>query len=332
MVDTPIGTNSPNYTLVSGDVGATIFCRVTATNASGSAQAFSNAVGPVAAAGGPVPGITTAPAVTVAVGGASVSCSTGTWTNTPTGYAYQWYSDETPDVAISGATSATYVIDGGVIAAPAAWAFIASISAAGLGDVPFTSSAIDTTGADLLIVAVGYAASSTNAAVTDSMGNTWAATTRPTDIGNMQSRILYCKPTVVGPGHTITVTSVGSAARAAVTFAAFSGAHATPFDQQNAQCDYSAVATAGSITPSVDNCLVVSVVGVETSTITPTISGGGTWTMLPNVPAAAIVRTDVPHYGSRMAYSQQATLAATNPSWAIDEISWSSTIASFKPV
>ena len=53
MVDTPIGTNSPNYTLVSGDVGATIFCRVTATNASGSAQAFSNAVGPVAAAAAP---------------------------------------------------------------------------------------------------------------------------------------------------------------------------------------------------------------------------------------------------------------------------------------
>ena len=74
MVDTPIGTNSPNYMLQPEDVGATVFCRVTATNAIGSAQAFSNAVGPVAAAGGPVPGITTAPAVTVAVGGASVSC------------------------------------------------------------------------------------------------------------------------------------------------------------------------------------------------------------------------------------------------------------------
>ena len=61
MVDTPIGTNSPNYTLVSGDVGATIFCRVTATNASGSAHAFSNAVGPVVAAGG---GDTSAPAMT----------------------------------------------------------------------------------------------------------------------------------------------------------------------------------------------------------------------------------------------------------------------------
>jgi hypothetical protein len=34
------------------DVGQRIFCRVTATNASGSAQAFSNVVGPVAAGGG----------------------------------------------------------------------------------------------------------------------------------------------------------------------------------------------------------------------------------------------------------------------------------------
>lgn len=123
MVDTPIGTNSPNYTLVSGDIGATVFCRVTATNAVGSAQALSNAVGPVAAAAAGAPAITTPPAVTVAPGGASVSCDTGTWTNSPTGYAYQWYSDETPDVAISGATSATYVIDGGVIAAPGTTTF-----------------------------------------------------------------------------------------------------------------------------------------------------------------------------------------------------------------
>ena len=50
MVDTPIGTNSPNYTLVSGDLGATIYCRVTATNASGSSNAISNVVGPVTAA------------------------------------------------------------------------------------------------------------------------------------------------------------------------------------------------------------------------------------------------------------------------------------------
>ena len=50
MPDTPIGTNSPDYTLVTADLGADIYCKVTATNASGTANADSNTVGPVAAA------------------------------------------------------------------------------------------------------------------------------------------------------------------------------------------------------------------------------------------------------------------------------------------
>ena len=45
--------------------------------------------------------------------GSTLSCTTGTWTNSPTGYAYTWLRGGT---AISGATSATYVTvtaDGG---------------------------------------------------------------------------------------------------------------------------------------------------------------------------------------------------------------------------
>ena len=52
MPDTPVGTNSPDYTLTSADLGATIYCKVTATNASGTANADSNTVGPVTAAAG----------------------------------------------------------------------------------------------------------------------------------------------------------------------------------------------------------------------------------------------------------------------------------------
>jgi hypothetical protein len=37
--------------------------------------------------------------------GETLSCTTGTWTNSPSGYAYQWLRD---DVEISGATSSTY--------------------------------------------------------------------------------------------------------------------------------------------------------------------------------------------------------------------------------
>ena len=117
MPDVPIGTNSENYTLVSGDVGALIFCRVTATNAGGNAMAQSNTVGPIAAAGaGTVPINTTAPAIddiTPEVD-ETLTCSTGIWTNTPTGYAFQWFY-WTADVGglptgtpILGATASTY--------------------------------------------------------------------------------------------------------------------------------------------------------------------------------------------------------------------------------
>jgi len=56
MVDVVVGIDSPNYTPVAGDVGANLYCKVTATNSVGSANANSNTVGPVeaaAAAGGP---------------------------------------------------------------------------------------------------------------------------------------------------------------------------------------------------------------------------------------------------------------------------------------
>src|SRR5215204_3185730 len=49
MVDVVVGTDSPNYTPVAGDVGANLYCKVTATNAVGSADANSNTVGPVEA-------------------------------------------------------------------------------------------------------------------------------------------------------------------------------------------------------------------------------------------------------------------------------------------
>lgn len=53
MPDTPIGTDSPNYgPLTSADLGTSIYCRVTATNSVGSANANSNTVGPVVAAPG----------------------------------------------------------------------------------------------------------------------------------------------------------------------------------------------------------------------------------------------------------------------------------------
>ncbi len=56
----------------------------------------------------PTPVNTAAPTVTgTPVPGQTLTCSTGTWTNTPTGYSYAWLRDGAP---IAGQTAATYVV------------------------------------------------------------------------------------------------------------------------------------------------------------------------------------------------------------------------------
>lgn len=102
------GAASSSYMLVTADVGFLMHCEVTATNASGSGLASSNNTTVVLS----IPPVNTvAPALTVAGGTAVVAavatCTQGTWSNSPTGYTYQWYRGST---AIAGATATTYTL------------------------------------------------------------------------------------------------------------------------------------------------------------------------------------------------------------------------------
>jgi hypothetical protein len=67
--------------------------------------------GKVSAPPAPVPVNTIAPAITGSASqGSTLTVSNGTWTNSPTGYAYQWLQD---GVTIVGATAATYALVSG---------------------------------------------------------------------------------------------------------------------------------------------------------------------------------------------------------------------------
>jgi hypothetical protein len=99
------GATSSTYALISSEVGETITVTVTATNFGGSATATSNSVGPVTS-GAPVNTATPTISGTAQVGD-TLTASTGTWTNSPTAYSYQWNANGT---AISGATSSTYTL------------------------------------------------------------------------------------------------------------------------------------------------------------------------------------------------------------------------------
>ena len=95
------GATSATYVVVSADLGHALTCTVTATNAFGSTPATSNSVLIVA-----LPANTAAPVISGSLTvGSTLSCTQGTWTNSPTSYAYQWQRGGTN---ISGATSSSY--------------------------------------------------------------------------------------------------------------------------------------------------------------------------------------------------------------------------------
>lgn len=89
-----------------------------------------------------------------------------------------------------------------------------------------TSSAINSTGADLVIAAASYY--NTSPTVTDSAGNTWTYATIRSG-GIYRTRIAYCLAPTTSASHTITWS--GSSSYPSIAFAAFSGVDS--YDQES---------------------------------------------------------------------------------------------------
>jgi hypothetical protein len=84
------GAISPTYGTVSADTGTLVSCKVTSTNTAGSASATSNGLSISAN----VPLNTVAPVISGnGIVGSTLSCTNGTWTNSPTSYTYLWDGD-----------------------------------------------------------------------------------------------------------------------------------------------------------------------------------------------------------------------------------------------
>ena len=114
-----VGATKSSYKLLAGDVGHTVRVVVTATNAGGSTPATSAQTGVVDAEPVTPPKNTGLPAITgVAVEGQSLSASTGTWTGSPTSFAYQWEDCNTAGEScseVSGATGSSYLLGSGAV-------------------------------------------------------------------------------------------------------------------------------------------------------------------------------------------------------------------------
>ena len=107
------GATGSGYTLVGSDAGHTVRVQVTATNSGGSNSATSAQTGVVQVL---APVNSLLPVVSgSAVEGQALKASNGSWSGSPTSYAYQWQdgnSSGSSCSAISGATGSGYTLVG----------------------------------------------------------------------------------------------------------------------------------------------------------------------------------------------------------------------------
>lgn len=187
-----------------------------------------------------------------------------------------------------------------------------------------TTAGIDTTGATLLVAMVADQ-TGTPTTPTDSKSNTWVGIGSYLDPGNSaRGRLWYSVPSSVGASHTF--TSGGSVSQSTIAVAAFSGASATPLDLDSGHAFGFGEASPhqpGSITPSQDNCLVITG-GTYGGDMTSYAVSGYTQAGFENT-----VGGD--HPGCAILYAIQTTATATNPSWTPFSGSFGAVaVASFK--
>lgn len=194
-----------------------------------------------------------------------------------------------------------------------------------------TSSGIDTTGANLLVVAVSWYAGNgvESVTVSDSNSNTWTSLTKATNVssgGNQRLQFFYAKNATVGASHTFTAS--GTAFYPAVHISAWSGADtSSPFDQESVSSVQNlATIQPGSITPSAVNELVVTAQAHTNSIGTPmTIDSGFS---SPDEVDRISTSLEI-----SWAYIIETSIVAKNPTWstpAAGTTDMVAAIASFK--
>lgn len=189
----------------------------------------------------------------------------------------------------------------------------------------FTSAAMNSTGATGLVCGLTSYDLATEPTLSDSKGNTFTPLTVINITNLLRVRLLYVAAPSVGSGHTFTVTISGGNSYSSVACLALSGMHATPFDQENGTPITPAATSAqpGSVTPSVDNEILITVMGFDDGESSATIDSSFT--------ISDQINANYYWWGIALAYKIQTTAGAENPTW-----SWTgstravSAIASFK--
>jgi hypothetical protein len=170
---------------------------------------------------------------------------------------------------------------------------------------------LDTTGANFIIAGAVHLDGATFITFTDTKGNTWTPLTEYSSggggIGN-NLRFYYCENPIVGTGHGFTYAGI-SMAGAGVAVAAYTGVKTTSaFDVENGSGSMSATTIQpGSVTPSLNDELIVTVVSTFNTFTAPSIDSGFTLRQYTSGGGA--------FFDIAIADLIQTTAGAVNPTW-----------------
>jgi hypothetical protein len=169
-----------------------------------------------------------------------------------------------------------------------------------------TTSAIDTSGANLIIIGV----TGNSGTLSDSKGNTWTPLTAVSG-ANTKAQIFYALNPTVGSGHTFSHS--GSSLYSSVFAAAYSGAASSSVfvGESGANNDLGFITELqpGSVAPGGDGRLFFTVLS-HASDLAVSVDSG--FTELADSPLATVG-------GNAYAHKIQATGASENPKWTMGE-------------
>lgn len=173
-----------------------------------------------------------------------------------------------------------------------------------------TSDAIVTTGAGLIVLAGSNFGGAGDVTFQDSKSNTWSLLTlQKAGAGDFtEARFAYCVNPTVGSGHTFDALAILAPS---IFVMAFNLGAAYDSNENGANgTSGTSGACGGGITPSQDNCVVVTFMANTdgTGTVAPT---GYT------IPSGMTIPFDSGNcYAGSMAYKIQTSATATDPSWS----------------
>jgi hypothetical protein len=187
------------------------------------------------------------------------------------------------------------------------WTLIAHAIIGG-PDSSATTAAINTTGANLIVLTLSGNAPGGGVPPLDNRGNTYLVAIESVE-GGTNTGIYYKQaPTGVGAGHTFTLPS--GAGFSVLAVSAWSGSAASPLDQTSSGVASVDTVSCGTITPTLNGELLVATYKMETEG-TPAVTINSGFTITDQLPFTAGL-----FYGGAQAYLIQTSAAAVTPVWS----------------